>query len=61
MYQEYLMSIFVAVLFFVLSPGVLLSLPPKGSLMMKAAVHAVVFAAVLYFAEDTVSNYLLSM
>ena len=55
------MSVFVAVLFFVLSPGVLLSLPPKGSLMMKAAVHAVVFAVILYFAEDTVSNYLQSM
>jgi len=55
------MSVFVAVLFFVLSPGVLLSLPKRGSLMMKAAVHAVVFAVVLYFTEDTVSNYILTM
>ena len=61
MYQEYLISVFVAVLFFVLSPGVLLSLPPKGSLMMKAAVHAVVFAVILYFTEDIVSNYISSM
>jgi hypothetical protein len=42
-------AIYSAILFFVLSPGVLLRLPPNGSKMTVAAVHAVVFAAVLYF------------
>jgi hypothetical protein len=41
------MLLYVAVLFFVLTPGVLLSLPPRGSKMAVAATHAVVFA-VLY-------------
>jgi len=42
-----LMSVYMAVLFFVLVPGVLVSLPsPSSSLMTKAAVHAVVFAVV---------------
>lgn len=46
----------LAILFFVLSPGVLLTLPPVGkkwwmsgqTSIMAAAVHAVVFAVVLY-------------
>jgi len=40
------MFIYSALLFFVLSPGVLLSLPAGGSCMMKAGVHAVVFGVV---------------
>ncbi len=48
--------IILALLFFVLSPGVLLTLPPIGkkwwmtgqTSIMAAAVHAVVFAVVLY-------------
>ena len=35
-----------ALLFFVLTPGVVLSLPPGGSLYVVAATHAVVFAVV---------------
>ena len=35
-----------ALLFFILTPGILLSLPPGGSKMVVAATHAVVFAVV---------------
>jgi hypothetical protein len=35
-----------ALLFFVLTPGVVLSLPPGGSKLTVAATHAVVFAVV---------------
>lgn len=35
-----------ALLFFVLTPGILLSLPPGGSQMVVAATHALVFAVV---------------
>ena len=42
-------AIFSAILFFLLSPGILLSLPPKGSKTTVAAVHAIVFAIVFYF------------
>jgi hypothetical protein len=38
--------IYAFLLFFVLTPGILLSLPPKGSKMVVAAVHALVFAIV---------------
>jgi hypothetical protein len=40
-----------AVLFFVLTPGVLLSLPPGSGLMVQAATHAVVFAVVHKFLQ----------
>jgi hypothetical protein len=51
------MMLYVAILFFVLSPGVLLSLPKGGSVMQKAAVHAVVFAAVWHFTHKMVWRY----
>jgi hypothetical protein len=38
------MSLYVALLFVVLTPGVLLSLPPGGSKLVVAATHGVVFA-----------------
>jgi len=40
------MFLFVAVLFFVLTPGVLVRLPPKSSPLVVAGTHAVVFALV---------------
>ncbi len=44
--MSYTYLITTALLFFVLTPGVLLSLPPGGSKWTVAAVHAVVFAIV---------------
>ena len=41
------MNLYVAALFFVLTPGVLLTLPKGGSKFTVAAVHAAVFALVL--------------
>jgi hypothetical protein len=43
------MFLYTAVLFYVLTPGVLLSLPPKSSKMVVAATHAFVFALVYKF------------
>ena len=40
------MSLFVVALFYVLTPGILVSLPPKGGKMVVALTHAVVFAIV---------------
>jgi hypothetical protein len=39
-------SLYAAVLFFILTPGVLLSLPPGGSRTTVALTHAVVFGLV---------------
>ena len=54
--MHWLLTLYVALLFFVLTPGVLLSLPPKGDKLTVAAVHAVVFAAVLHFTYKFVGN-----
>jgi hypothetical protein len=53
---HYIMSAFVALLFFVLTPGVLVSLPPKGSKLVVAATHAVVFTLVFHFTHKMVWN-----
>ena len=44
--MDLIMFLFSAVLFFLLTPGILLSLPPGGSKMVVAATHAVVFGLV---------------
>lgn len=46
--------LFTAVLFFVLTPGILLRLPPGGSKITVAITHAVVFALVYYFTQKAV-------
>jgi hypothetical protein len=46
-----------ALLFFVLTPGVLLSLPPGAGLYTVAATHAVVFALVHKFVGHGLLGY----
>jgi hypothetical protein len=55
------MSIFMALLFLVLTPGVLLSIPPGGSKLAVAATHGGVFALVYYLAKDTVMDFTSSL
>lgn len=50
------MSIYVALLFVLLTPGVLLSLPPGGSKLVVAATHGVVFALVYCLTKNYVMN-----
>jgi hypothetical protein len=42
------MSLFIAALFFVLTPGILLRLPSGGTKVTVAATHALVFALVFH-------------
>lgn len=49
---------FLAALFYALSPGVLLSLPPGATHQVQIATHAVVFAVVATFAWKVVKKYL---
>jgi len=48
------MSVYAALLFFVLTPGVLVALPPGASALTQAATHAVVFAVVWYLTHKAV-------
>jgi len=52
--MNWLMALFAAALFFVLTPGVVLRLPPGGSKLVVAATHAVVFALVWHFTHKLV-------
>uniref|UniRef100_A0A6C0L848 Uncharacterized protein n=1 Tax=viral metagenome TaxID=1070528 RepID=A0A6C0L848_9ZZZZ len=54
-------AIYSAILFFVLSPGVLLRLPSNGSKFMVAGVHSLVFAVVLYFTAGFVWRMSMTM
>lgn len=56
-----LMSVFLAVLFFVMTPGVLLRLPMGGSKLVVAATHAVVFALIYHFTHKLVWRATLSL
>ena len=49
-----LMTIYVALLFVVLTPGVLLTIPKGGSKLVVAAVHGLVFALVYHFTHKMV-------
>jgi hypothetical protein len=48
------MFVYAFLLFFVLTPGILLSLPPKGSKIIVALTHAFVFALVWHFTNKLV-------
>lgn len=45
------------ILFILLSPGVLLSIPAGATHITKVLVHAAVFAAVYYFLRNTFPQY----
>lgn len=52
------MALYIALLFFVLAPGILLTIPRGGSKTMVAMTHALVAAAVFYFTHKMAYNFL---
>jgi hypothetical protein len=59
--MNWIITIYIALLFFVLSPGVLLRIPRKGKPMVVAAVHAVVFSLIWHFTGKMVWKASVSM
>ena len=55
------MVFYTAVLFYVLTPGILLTLPPKSSKMVVAATHALVFALVYKFTQKMALRFSMSL
>jgi hypothetical protein len=53
--------LYLVFLFYVLSPNVLLRIPPNGSKHVVALVHAVVFAVVYYYTSGYVGAMLGSL
>jgi len=58
--MELFMSLFVAGLFVALTPGVLVTLPSKGSKLTVAVVHGLLFAVVYHLTRKVVSHFLFS-
>ena len=48
---------FLAALFYALSPGVIIAIPPGATHQVQIATHAVVFAVVATFAWNAVKKY----
>jgi len=51
-----IVSLYAALLFFILTPDVLLHLPPKANKYTVALVHALVFALIFHFTHKYVST-----
>jgi hypothetical protein len=56
-----LVTLYAAILFFLLTPAILVSLPPKGGKFTVAAVHALVFALIFHFTHKLVWRFGVSM
>jgi hypothetical protein len=53
-------ALYAALLFFILTPNVLLHLPLNGSKMTTAAFHAAVFGILIYLTQSTVWRWSVS-
>jgi len=56
--MQWLMLAFIAVLFYILTPGIFVRLPPGGSKTTVAITHAVVFALVYHFTHHIAWSFL---
>lgn len=55
--MHWLMIIYSAFLFFLLTPGILITLPPKGKKNIVAIVHSLIFGLVWGFTHKMVWNF----
>jgi len=55
--MKFLSIIYIVALFFVLTPGIFLSLPSGGSKTAVALTHALVFGLVWHFTHKKVETY----
>jgi hypothetical protein len=55
--MNWVVTLYSAVLFFILTPGILVSLPPKSGKYIVALTHAVVFAIVWHFTHKLVWEF----
>jgi hypothetical protein len=50
-------ALYAAILFVLLTPGVILRIPQKGPLLYASIVHAIIFGILLYFISKIVHQY----
>jgi len=56
-----IVALYSAILFFILTPAVVVRLPPNGGKFTVAAVHAIVFGAILYFTQHAVWEWSMTL
>jgi hypothetical protein len=49
--------LYIAILFVLLTPGILLTLPPNSTKLVAAVVHGVIFAIILHFTHKLVWDF----
>lgn len=52
--MNWFVNIYAILLFFFLTPGVLVRLPPKGSTLVVAIIHAIIFGIIFHFTHKIV-------
>lgn len=57
----FFMALYVALLFIVLTPGVLLRLPPRSSTIVVAITHSLVFAIIYQFTNKHVAGMIANL
>ena len=58
---HYLMSLYVALLFIILTPGVLVRIPKRSSLLIAAIVHGIIFAIIYHLTHKYIWNHTYGM
>jgi len=51
------LNLYIFILFFLLTPGILVTIPPHGSKYVIATVHALVFTLIFHFTHKWVRNH----
>ena len=59
--MNWLVAVYLALLFYVLSPNVLVRLPPNGNKMTVTATHAVIFGLIVYLTTKMVWKLSMSL
>lgn len=58
--MNWFVTVYAALLFFLLTPAVLLRLPPNGNKYLVALVHGLVFALIFHFTHKAVWQFSMS-
>ena len=52
--MNFILTLYVAVLFFLLTPNILFRIPTKGSFFLVSGIHALLFALIFHFTQKFV-------
>jgi hypothetical protein len=59
--MNWLVALYLALLFFILSPNILVRLPPNGNKLTVTATHALIFGVIVYLTCNMIWKLSISM